>query len=417
MKKYYILTLLFISIILHSEELNLALSKIYSPFRNVNIGLHNDIEEEFISIFADIATKNKYFVNIGYGNKKITKIIDSINKNLPTFSEEKQIIKNEMNNIDYCYFVDIVFLRENQQNNFYDPLIIEYSIELKIEVILLDVNKMKILDERIVDISTPYKRIEEEVIDIAKKRAYVDFKNILSESIQIQNKIRIVKMNNLFVWLNSGNNEQIKRGDIYISYDYSTYNNKELMAIKIISTEEKSSMGIILYKNEELTENSYFIRKNSSNLRFDLNGGFSLSELEYDLVSLYPFASIRALIPVGISFFNPVLQIELNFFFKENKLMLPFSFEGGVQGSFNFHRFEIFGGFLVGALFSPDLKMAYPLDSISVRVYLIFSAIINTYVSIYAEPGYRYYFDNILFLNWKISLRGPYFKFGLLITL
>lgn len=96
--------------------------------------------------------------------------------------------------------------------------------------------------------------------------------------------------------------------------------------------------------------------------------------------------------------------------------MLPFSFEGGIEGAFNLYRFEFYGGVLIGALFSPDSELNYQIDSVVVRPFILLSGIINSNISLFGEFGYRFYNENILFNEWKISLKGIYFNFGLTIV-
>lgn len=415
-KKYLTLILVIIASISAFSIETVGISNLYSPYKSINPDFHNSISENILSTFAELSGFEKRAVNLSLTEgalKKYTKIIAE-KKNDSSEGFNKFI--SETDGLDYCYFLDIYFFRQTSQKNFYDPLISEYKIELKMNVILLDVKKSTILSGDVIDIETELLRDQTTAFSSAQDAILKKYSAILRDSNYLQKKIRVVKQRGLFVEIDTGKNDGAKSGEVYISYDYSYYNSKEIMAIKVVSVKETTSLAIILYKNSELKEESFFIKKYSSNLKINVSGGFSLSDFNLGTLAVYPCASIRGIIPTGVPFFYPIINFDFNFFYRENKFLLPFSFEGGAQGGVNLYRFEIYGGVLLGALFSPDSELNYRIDSVVVRPFILLSGIINSNISLFGEFGYRFYNENVLFNEWKISLKGVYFNFGLTIV-
>lgn len=415
-KKY--LTLLFIIIASFSAFSieNVGISNLYSPYKNINPDFHNLIYENILSTFTELSGVEKRAVNLSLTEAALKKYLKIIVEKKNESSEGFNKFISETAGLDYCYFLDIYFFRQTAQKNFYDPLISEYKIELKMNVILLDVKKSSILNGDVIDIETEFVRDQTAAFSSAQSAILKKYSGILRDSNYLQKKIRVIKQKNLFVEIDSGKNDGVKSGEVYISYDYSYYNSKEIMAIKVFSVKETTSLAIILYKNSELNEENFFIKKFASNLKINLSGGFSLSDFNLGTPAVYPFASIRGIIPTGVPFFYPIINFDFNFFYRDNKFLLPFSFEGGIEGAFNLYRFEFYGGVLIGALFSPDSELNYQIDSVVVRPFILLSGIINSNISLFGEFGYRFYNENILFNEWKISLKGIYFNFGLTIV-
>lgn len=409
MKRLYILGIILIKISIHSENLNLGLSNIINPFKDINIEFHREFEDNFISIFSEFSN---FEVIYFYRDKNIY----DIKKNLNKYKKDQQMdseLLNTLNKFNYSLFCDIIYYEIKKEANFYDNEIIEYSGIIKFNIIIIEGNNYKVVEDENFTIETEKFRdqslIKNKLIFLIREK----LKKYKDSILYFKKKIKILKHNNLFIWFNSGKNDNIKETDILIGYDLDRYDLQEIVKVRIIKSNEDTSIGIILFNNESVTEKITFLKKESSNIELQFGGGFSLSEIERNNLILYPYIDIRLVIPVRIPFFNPVVNAQLNLFFKNSKFIIPFSIETGIQGEFNINRFRFGIGTLVGALFSPDSDLRYQIDSIIVRPYLFISIIVNSFIIIYSEFGYRYCNENILYNNWSIDIEGIYFTFGI----
>ncbi len=409
MKKIYILTIIFLSFLSYSKEI--AVTNIINSFKQIDYQFHQEFEDNFIDIFSNFSHLSTIFL---YRNENIYEIKKKIDKNKDNSSDilNDKLFEN-IKNFEYIICCDVIYYEIKEENNFYDNQIIEYSGIIKFNIIIIQGKNLKIVEDEIFNIETQKSRdkdnIKERLIFLIKEKI-TKYKDSI---IYFKKKIKILKKNSLFIWLNSGKIDGLKQTDILFGYNLDNYNIVEVAKIKIIKVNENDSIGIIIYNNEPITDQIVFLKKENSGINLQIAGGFSLSELERDNLTLYPYLDIKVLIPVGLPFFYPVVASQLNFFLKNNKFIVPFSIETGIQGDFNINRFGIAIGFVAGALFSPDSELRYQIDSIVVKPYLSISAILSSLIVLYFEFGYRYYNENILYNEWKIDLEGIYFTFGI----
>lgn len=249
------------------------------------------------------------------------------------------------------------------------------------------------------------------------------------DKVSIKDKNRLTKIfsslkikNNIFIWVMGGKNLGLTPGDLLVSYRDSKFSLEENKLLRVAIVKKKYSLVNILYdKNNKNKINESFTKKNNINLTLKLLGGFSLSDSQNNVDTLYTqsgvsilgYASIRILIPVKVAFFRPVVQTELNFFTSSGTFLLPFTFEVGGQGELRLRRFEMDVGFMIGALFSPNASLNYQIDSVSLRPYIDLSVLAIDNLSFFTEFGYRFFLEGILYKNWKIDLKGVYFSFGI----
>ncbi|MBP7552678.1 MAG: hypothetical protein KA885_04570, partial [Spirochaetes bacterium] len=117
----------------------MGISNLYSPYKNINPDFHNLIYENILSTFTELSGVEKRAVNLSLTEAALKKYLKIIVEKKNESSEGFNKFISETAGLDYCYFLDIYFFRQTAQKNFYDPLISEYKIELKMNVILLDV--------------------------------------------------------------------------------------------------------------------------------------------------------------------------------------------------------------------------------------------------------------------------------------
>jgi len=410
MKKIYILFLFFISILSFSEEIGIA--NIINPFKDINREFHREFEDNFIFAFSDISN---FEITYFFREENIYNIKKELNKYKDN-NIDNDLIK-KIKEYDYSVMCDVLYYNIKEEPNFYDQDVIEYSAIIKFNIIIINGKNLKIIEEEEFTIETEKSRNRESIIQRLNFLIKEKLKKYKNSLLYFKKKIKILKKNWIFVWLNAGKQDNIKETDILIGYNIESGYLQEIAKLKVIKTTETNSVAIILFNNEEINNEITFLKKETSNIELQFAGGFSLSEIERENISLYPYADIRILIPVRLPFFNPVVNTELNFFFKNNKFIVPFSIETGIQADFNINRFKFGIGTLVGALFSPDENLQYQIDSIMVRPYIFISVILNSIVNLYFEFGYRYCNENILYNNWGIDIEGIYFTFGINLSL
>lgn len=408
MKKLSFMFLFVFSFLCNANKI--AITNVINLFKDIDTEFHQQFEDIFLNIFSDFYYLSVSFIdrneNIYDIKKKIEKIKDSSSDLL------NNKLFNNIKDFEYTILCDIFYYNIKEEANFYDNEIIEYSGIIKFNIIIIYGKSFKIIEEEIFNIESEKNRnkdnIKNKLLFLIKEKL-IKYRDSI---VYFKKKIKILKKNLIFVWFNSGKIDGLKQSDILIGYNLEKYNS-EVAKIKLVKVNENNSIGIIIFTNEPLSDKIFFLKKEISGIQLQIGGGFSLSELERANLNLYPYCDIKVLIPVRIPFFYPVINSQLNFFLKNNKFIIPFSIETGLQTNFNIHRFDFSLGFIAGALFSPDDKLRYQIDSIVIKPYFSISVIVTSVIILYFDFGYRYYNKNILYNEWRIDLEGIYFTFGI----
>ncbi|HOV14078.1 MAG TPA: hypothetical protein PK771_07325 [Spirochaetota bacterium] len=394
-----ILLIIFLSIIqnITSTEKKVGITRIHTRLTVASNDILFQLEDIVISSFANIDNIDKSALNL-----KIS--YDDFKK--------KKYDKSEVENLEYLIIPEILYYSLNEEKNFYDELIIDYRAKLNLKLTLIEIEKNRIIDETQIEVDYLSKKDKEEALNKLFSNLTVKLDKYFDELTIFKAKIEIVKRDKNFLWLSRGLDANLKVGNILCYYESDQVLMKEHTLIQIVKVNNETSIANIIYTNGEIPDDAYFIIQSKTNLEIQFAGGFSLGNLNDTNISLNPNANLRFIIPVGLLFFNPIVEIEAKFFYKNAKLLLPFSFLTGVEGKFNIYRYEIATGFMAGIFFSPDLDYAYKLDSGVIKPYIRNSAILTSVFRLFFEFGYKHYFNDNFNKDWKIDLKGVYFLFG-----
>jgi hypothetical protein len=375
-----------------------------------------ELEDQIISNISILENHEYFALPINDSIENIKNEIASWKNNVP--SEVGNIIRG-IKDMDYFIAIEIVFFHIKNEADFYDADKFHYHFNCKFKVLMIDCNNQSILDEQMVSVLFVGDQNKEQVQTQGKNLIVKKTIDLLKELSIFKLKTYNVKDGILFVWLDKGKSDGIKNQNYFVLYKNENYTLKEKAAVQIVSVQDDKSLAAVLYKSKDLSSDDYYTRNTKINLELQIAGGFSFANKDNPVntrnnyFSIISSAFIRTCIPVGITYFRPIVQLEFNFFYLDNKLLLPFTLETGVQGQFFFHRFFVNSGLLAGALFSPDLNNNYQIDSFILRPYLQFSALLNLTVKLFGELGYRFFIEGQFFKNWQIDLKGPYFMFGI----
>ncbi len=415
-KRFFFIILLFINYLIYGNEpLKIGISRLYSSFKTKDNSIFfSELEDKII---ADISVNNLSefsALNINENFDRIKEIIKTWKEN-NNYSND---IVNELKQEDYFIGLEISNYNIKKESDFYDNTKFWTSVSLDLKILVIDCYKKVILDEDIINTEISLDKNEELVIDEAVRVLLKKLHGYVSDLRIFKLKVYPTEIKTLFIRLNKGKNDGLKSQDILVSLDEDEYNIEEHTAVKLLNVEDDESSAMILYTKGNIETDRFFQKISKINLEIQLAGGFSLSNRENPVISanqylsILSFASIRTLIPVGLLFFRPVVQLEFNFFYLDNKLLLPFTVETGFQFEFIIQRFGIDLGLMIGALFSPNSNTNYRIDSVIIRPYLHLSGMINTTFKLFGEIGYRFYVNNNFFTDWQIDLNGVYFSFG-----
>ncbi len=424
----FILLLFLSSFNIFCNNQKIGITRLYSPYKKIDLNFHLNLEDKLMDAISDIPSKEFYALNL---QNKFTDIKQSLklwreNTNditSPKIDKKYSNIINEIKNLDYCIAYEIVFYQIKKERDFYDIDKFWLVFKLDLRVLIIDCMNKTFIEEYDILVEFKSEKEKSEVIKDGLKKVLKKFRLYLEDSSSFKLKIHLTKIKPVFVWIDAGKKDGIKPQNILISYEEDKYKTQEHTVLRIIKADKDKSLANILYTKGNLNKKQFFTKASKINLEIQLGGGFSISNKDNPVrlttqgVSILSFASIRGLIPVGIPFFRPGFQVEFNFFYLDNKLLLPFTFETGCQGELYIHRFEADIGLMIGALFSPDLNNNYQLDSVVIRPYLHLSGMLVTQVKIFGEFGYKFFMEGNLYKNWKIDLKGIYFSFGIGVNL
>ena len=414
-KKALILFFVFLMGKIYSTEKTIGIGRLYNNFKNLDKSFYQEIEDNLISNFAVISGFEKNLMNISQNTDNIKSIIylwkkndNSTDSNIKGYST----IIEEIKNYDTCIFFEIGYFALVKEKDFYDSDIINFRIKLNIKIIFVDIKKKIVLDENLIEIDYLSKYSEEDAKSVGLDRLSKKISSYIEELSYLKEEIKITTPTQKFVWIDRGLQSGLKSGNILTSMETED-SIKNSTAIQIIKSYQDKSLANILYSDYKFSENTIFIKQSKINIEILLIGGFSLINLVANQnIFVLPLANIKVLIPIGVVFFNPVVQVDFNFFYRNNKLFLPFIFEIGAEGNFNIDRFQFAVGFLIVALFSPDTDNIFQLDTASLRPYIRLSGILNIHTKLFFESGYKYFIEDNFSKVWKIDLKGVFFNFG-----
>jgi|GEM_PF-5719810 len=425
MKKiiFFILFLLLIIQKLVCENYKIGISRLYVKNKSNDFDFFLNIEDNIISVISEYISNDFYALEIEFKKEDFIEILKKIKDNNLALADYEKKVFEEIKDLDYVINIEILFFDLEKEPDFYDTDKFWNAVSLGFKISLIDCKEYSIIEEENIYVEFSSDKdltgTKDECIRILSKKA----KSAVKDLTIFKLKAYPTKIGPIFIWLDKGKNDGLRAQNILIAYEENEYSIIEHTVVKIIKAFDDRSLAIIMYTKGNLTDKYYFIKKYKINLEIQLSGGFSFSDPENnvastnDYFSILPFANIRALIPVGITFFRPLIQLEFNIFYLDNKLLLPFTFETGCQGEFFIHRFGIDLGFTVGALFAPDKNNNYSLDTVIIRPYIHLSVMPVTTVKLFAEFGYRFYVEGNFYKDWEVNLNGMYLSFGLSVNL
>lgn len=368
------------------------------------------IEEQVLSIISDIPNSN---VKIIFNKKRILEVKKEIEKFKQELSEqEKERFIEE--NIDYCFFFEIYNFDIKEKKDFYDPRKTFFQLESEIKILIIN-NKSGDIIEKFFFIFSQDKSLENIKLKFLENLR-IKLKTFIDNLSIFKKKVTVEKINYFFVKLNIGKRET-KPQDLYCSI----LNGKESV-IKIIKSYEDYSIGYTVY-GLPFQKGEDFVKQDNINMEIYFFSGFSFSDKENKVAtvnnyfSFLPYIGLRFAIPIGIVFFRPIINFEMNFLYTDNRLYTPFSFETGCQGEFFLRRLGFDFGLLIGGFFAPDKENNYKADSFIIRPYLHLSTILTKYIEIFGETGYRFLLEGEFYKLFNINLSGIYFLFGISLNL
>ena len=405
-----------------STSLKLGITPVYSTFREHYPVFFREIEDNLIASFSELNVYDKYFLDMSINSVELRKFLKKWRQPVSVEIKDQQRYTRtieELNSIDYCIYLEIPVFLLTGEEDFYDSSIIRNRIKFEVKVLVIETKTQAVVDETVLKINILSEKPQDILVKNTASQVSRKFTGFINNSVYLQPGYLMEEKKTLFLWINGGYHEGIKRGDFYIAYlDEVKFaaNSRKRVLIKIVKTEFDRSLGIILIDapGDQLNKESFTFRKiRKIDLEIQAAGGPTIADLESLPVTVLPTVTIRGLIPVKAVFFRPVIQAEFHFLFKNNSLLVPFFVETGFQGDFYFHRAAISNGFLVGAFFSPDLTNNYQIDSFVLIPYLQISGLLNHNLRLFGEFGYRYMPDNQFESSWKIDLSGVYFNAGI----
>jgi len=355
------------------------------------------IEEIIVSNFATIDDYEKSVISFKASLKSL---------------KEKKYQSYDFGEAAYLILSEISLFSMREEKNFYDDLIVDYKIKIILNLYVVDVGKEKIIDETKIEFETVSKKSFADLENLFFTNLNNHIEKYVNEIVFFKPQILVSKKKNNFIWFSKGRDADLKVGSFLSYYESDENFIKEHTAVQIVKVYQNSSIGNIIFSNGELPEDCYFIVKSKTNIEILLSGGFSLGNLRENNISINPGANLRFLIPVGMIYFNPIAEIEINFFYRNAKILLPFTFLTDIEGKYNFFRYEIACGFLFGAFFSPNLDYVYKIDCAVIKPYLRNQVTITSLFKIFFEFGYKYHIDDNFSKDWKIDLNGVFFLFG-----
>jgi len=399
------------------------MTRIYSASRSSYPVFHAKLEDKILTLLSDIPSSEISLLDFNDSKENLENYLKNINQPDNGLTGKIKKLYDELDSIDYCFFFEINSYNLKKEEDFYNPEKFTKFLSININIVLINCKSKTIIDEDYISEEIKSSNPDEEVKALAINKIYEKFRNYLDDLIIFKPKIYSEKINRLFIKLDKGNLDNVKAQNILISYTEENNSIIEHTAVKVIMAYDDYSIAEILYTKGDIKPDQYFIKKNNINLELQICGGFSLSDKENEVssknqfFSFMPSFSIRTYIPVGLAYFRPCFNIDINIIYTDNKVIIPFTFEAGCQGEFNFHRFEIDLGLMFGALFSPDKNNNYKTDSFVVRPYLRLCGLLTITTKLFAEAGYRYYLEGVLFKDYQINLSGAYFMFGISVNL
>ncbi|MBN2544310.1 MAG: hypothetical protein JXB50_00845 [Spirochaetes bacterium] len=401
----------------------IGMTRLYSFSKSIDPVFNLKLEDKILSLLSDIPSSEILMLDFNENKEKLKNYLKIIDQQQNNSTENIKNFYNELKSLDYCFYFELNSYNLSKEEDFYNPDKFIKIFTINLNVILINCKNKTIIDEDFfleeIKSLNPDENIKIEAINKISQK----IKNYLDDLIIFKPKIYSEKINSLFIKLNKGKIDNIKTGNILISYTEENDNIIEHTAVKVIKAYDEYSIAGILYTKGQISPDQYFIKKNNINLELQICGGFSLSNKENEvssanqLFSFIPSFSIRTFIPLPIAYFRPCFNMDINIIYTDNKVIIPFTFEAGCQGEFNIHRFETDIGLMFGALFSPDKNNNYKTDSFIVRPYLHFSALLNVTTKLFAEAGYKYFLEGVLYKDYQINLSGAYFLFGISINL
>lgn len=416
-KKFLFLFFFFLLYLLKINSIDIGVAQIYYSEKKSDPLLFFKLEEIILSQITEIANSKVSLLNV---EKSVLEIKKEI-LNLKGQEKKDNNIELFEKNFDFSIFFEVLSIESKKERDFYDSKKILFNISMEIKVLILNNKTFSIVDEEHIFVSST-----KESLELAKTNFFELFslkiRSFINRQLVFKEKILAERLNFLFVKINIGKNKKVKAQDVFVSFSNDS-NQTEKSVIKIVKPYEEYSLATIIYTNSSFFTDEYFIKKDNINLELQFFGGLSLSDKENrvsttnDYISFLPSLGIRAAIPVGLTYFRPILQFDVNIIYSDNKVFIPFSFETGCQGEFNIHRFGIDAGFLIGALFAPDKNNNYKTDSFVIRPYLHLSATLTTKIKIFGEVGYRFFVEGAFYKEFQINLSGIYFFFGTAVNL
>jgi hypothetical protein len=427
---FLVIHLLFInSLQLYSSDLRLGISRLYSPHDDSPSEVLLALEEQLQGFITEIPAEATYALDSYLGQAKVKQYLSEWDDNSTDIADNESMINfiEEIRGIDYCFIPEILTLEIVNEPDFYDANIIYRIVRVDINILLVVPEAMDFREHHRIDVMVKVREGSDDPVNLAARQVGLQFRNYVTSLDILKPKIKSTGTKNLHLRINRGTDAGIRGGDVILAYDLSSDVNSVPRLARVVWAGSENAWAVMLTGKMKAEPGTQFVKQNSINLELQFAGGFSLSDADNNVVTKVPaenpivsilgFAHIRGCIPVSLGFLRPVIAAEFTFLGVDNRLLLPFSIETGVQGEFYLNRFQVYAGLLVGALFSPDSSSVYQVDSVTVRPYLQTGALLARNASLFLEFGYRYFAEGILYRSWQVDLKGVYFLIGLGIKL
>lgn len=446
---FLILTLLIIPFSLSAadredEKVKLGIGGIVSPFRAANLDFYIELEESLISSFTALPFDDKLFLSFDLNPGQLKQVLRGWNRpdSLPADFNRELLTETaeRLEEVDLALYMEIPTFLLTREADFYDPSEIRDRIIYELNVMLVDSSRKVVLEESRLKIELTAKKdlstLKQQAIALTVRK----FNNFLKNSSFLKPTYNIVAKSGLFVWIDGGYLDGIKRDEFYSAKRGPALGeeSRKSILVRIVKPEFDRSLAIIHYEDHNLPgdradfkakespellaaakgrDELKLTKLNKAGLEIQLAGGVLLADLPNVLtggqLKALPMFSIRGLIPVKALFFRPVVEVDFTFLFEQNSLLAPFIFKAGVMGEFNIYRFGIGGGFLIGAYFSQDSTNNYRIDTFVLQPCLQLSGQINSNVRFFGEFGYKYAHESKFKEAWKIDISGIYITAGI----
>lgn len=415
------MTLLFFPLLLFSQqEKKVGITGLHLNFKNIDPDFFYALEDSLTASFTGISYGEKYMLSIDANSRQMREIVKSWNMDTSSDVVDNELFNKtvlELEQVDLCIFLEISRFMISDKPAFYDTSAIEHEIFIELRILTIDCENRAIVEESIIESSTlkndKIEDVKQQSIELTAKK----FLNELNNSEYLSMGFAVEERKTLFVWIEGGYAQGIKREQFFYLFASDRIDTDSELFVKIVKVEENRSLGMILFDTTLPDEEMFEMKKmNKIGLELQINGGVLLSNLTATTMPL-PMFSVRALIPVKLVFFRPVVQVEFNFIYQNNAVFMPFFFQTGGQGEINFNRFGMNLGFLIGAFFTPDENSSYNLDSLSLTPYYQLSVVLNKSIKLYTEVGYNFITINKFKETWNIDLSGIYINAGIALLL